>query len=235
MLWQKLLQVFLGGALTGGSFAVVPPSFTPNRLPTVDEILSYECGQTVASILELYDQVGPTFFGRGLVFASIENTQGSPLLMVSGGAGLYSVPLSAVGVNRLRFLLPTNRALVPRAFYLSYMHGGPSRSRVFELSDGRAPHGKDDLDFIEVLPARAEALLPHWDYAIFQTAENTIAALTGKKLAGEQIQHRSKEGCEHLDRRSPSLAKSLTHSLNGIDLLAFGSPRVASRAPASGR
>jgi hypothetical protein len=233
MAWNKLMQFIFGSTLM---MAQTLPSKPVYSLATLDEMLSYECAKSVTAMLYPLDQTGPLFFDHGLVFTSIDTSASHPLLIFSAGTGLFSVPLEGAGVNRIRFTIPAQATGQMKTFYLSYLHGGQSRSRIFEFSEGRAPMGKDDLDFSEVAPKRAENLLGHFEYAIYTTAELTLAGLTEGRLNRDQLKRHRAENCEHIQKKSPQLAQNLKRDLDVIEMIVLGpQPKVepAVRMPAS--
>lgn len=203
----------------------------------VEEILSYDCARNVAGVVNSSHQIGPVFAIGSLVFTSLEAKDASHLLLVNGGGGIYAINLENLGVNRIHFQIPTSGRSVPQSFYLTYMHGASFRSRYFEFSEGRAPLGKDDLDYSLVPARRADYLQAHLNYAIHETAEVTLNAITDGRLRRDQLTLRPVEGCEYIERQAPALARNLKHNLNMLDVIVSG-PAAHSgsdRRPASGR
>lgn len=222
MAWNKLLQLISGGALV---LAQALPQTTA-RLNSVqapaklDEILSHECAQSVSSLLSPGDQHGPVFYDGGLIFTSIETSNFLPLLIVSTGNGIFAVNLEGVGTNRIRFTLPTKNG--NRTYFLSYLHGTQTRSRVFDFSIDQPPRGKEEFDFNNVRALRNEALLAHLEYAIYQTAESTLANLTEGRVHRDQFRHARAESCEHIVRKSPQLARNIKRNLDVIEMIVLG-------------
>ena len=144
---------------------------------------------------------------------------------MNAGAGTFSVPLEGIGVNRVRFAIPSGDSGEPRAFYISYVHGDNHRSRFTEFSSVRAPLGKDDLDYRQVAIHRSEFLLPHLEYATFETAENTMRALTDKRISRFDVGPINLDSCDHLSRNSPALGRILRYDLEAIQNIVRG-PRM---------
>lgn len=225
MAWNKLMQLIFGGSLV---IAQTLPPTPAQTMATLDEMLSHECARSVSSLLYAGDQPGPLFYDGGLVFTSVETSSLHPLLIVSAGNGVFSVSLEGAGVNRVRFTLPTKNG--DRNYFLSYLHGNQSRSRVFEFSSDHPPMGKDEFDFDKMQPKRAEALLTHLEYAIYQTAESTLANLTEGRLHRDQLKRARAENCEHIERKAPQLAQNLKRNLDVIEMIVLG-PEAKQREP----
>lgn len=215
------------------------PSLTlPSRAKvTVEEVLSYDCARNVAAIVRPGDQIGPVFANGILVFTSVEAQDSSRMLLVNAGSGIYSVHLERDGMTRLRFAIPVAGQIEPRVFYMTYLHGQSFRSRYFEYSEDRPPVGKDDLDYMFMTARRAENLQAHLNYAIHETAEATLSAITEGRIQREQLRMRHLDGCDHISRQSPSLARNLKYNLDMLDLIVAGPVHraVGGRAPASQR
>jgi hypothetical protein len=225
-------------ALFQAHIAVSPIPAPPSPLlaPTdVDEVLSYQCAQSIISLVAPAEQIGPLFAQGQLTFLSLEASDASPLLIVNAGNGNFLIPLTTKGVNRIRFALPTSDGQ-QKTFFLSYLHGGALRSRYFEYSEELPPEGHDELDYVWMTPHRAEGLLPHYDYAIHETADATVKALTEGRLTHTNIVPHKVENCEHLARRSARLASDLQRNLDLLDMMLVGQQPVAAnpqRLPAS--
>jgi hypothetical protein len=228
----------LGAAIILVKTAKAPAGAAAAKVEVVvDEILSYECARSIASITHVDEQTGPVFAQGNLVFTSMEASDASTLLIVNAGNGNFMVNLEGSGVNRIRFELPTAKRGQSNSFFLSYMHGGTLRSRYFDYSEDKPPQGRDELDYSLMPVRRADNLLPHLDYAISETAEATLNAITDGKLERAELAHHRIENCEHISRTSPSLGNSLRHKLDQIDLIVMGPrtsvPLFVSRLPAS--
>lgn len=220
MFWNKLMNLLLGGSLV---IAQAVPVNTERPVP-IEEILSYDCARSVASLSDVDNQVGPLFSRDDLVFTSIATTTAEPLLLVSAGAGTFSVPLLGSGVNRLHIEIPsaTSRA---QDYYISYLHGTTYRSRVFEFSMNRPPEGHDEFEYRDVAPTRADELQAHFEYAIFETAENTATAVANGSLERKQIHLAKSDKCSYISRRSPSVEQSIRHNLALLDMIVTGPVR----------
>ena len=200
------------------------------------ETLSYRCARDVATIVGHGRQTGPLFSEDDLVFAGLVAKDGSSLLMLNDGSGTYAFRLSRQGVNRVRFTLP--HSLKARTYFLSYAHDELFGSRLFEFSSGRAPVGREDVDYDLVRPSRAPLLLPHFEYAILQTSETALSAITEGKIPRAELNRHRVRDCDHLKRRAPILARGLKHNLDMLELIVLGpAPPAAtsSRLPASVR
>jgi len=241
MLWNKLMQLFFGGSL------IVAQTLPPDPLyirASMDELLSYECGKSVAGMLPAREQTGPVFSDHGLVFTSIEAADTSRLLVLSAGAGTYSVRLEKAGVNRIRFAIPVKGAGGTQTYFLSYLHDPVSNSRVFDFSSGRPPLGKDETDYALLNVRRADHLLPNLDYSIHETAESLLAALTEGRLRRDQVLRQKAENCEHITRKTPVLGRNLKRNLDVVEMIVMGpklagpklaGPKLAGRKPASAK
>lgn len=227
MAWRQIAQLFFCAgvvlAQTLGRSASIQPA---SSHVGVEEILSYECARSITTIVDPIDQMGPLFSEGLLVFTSLEAQDASKILLVNAGYGNYAIILEGKGVNRIRFEVPTVDSGPGKVFYLSYFHGGTLRSRYFEFSEGRPPIGHDELDYSLVSPRRADNLLPHLDYAIHETAEATLNAITDGRLKRSQLMKHRIEGCDHISRQSPGIAKNLRHSLDLLDIIVMGPSRV---------
>jgi hypothetical protein len=227
MFWNKLMNLLLGGSLVMAQS--VPVNLT--RPVPIDEILSYDCALSITSLFDADDQLGPLFSRDDLVFTSIVTTSATPILVLSAGAGTFSVPLLGSGVNRLHIEIPsaTSRA---QSYYISYLHGASYRSRVFEFSTRRPPVGHEGIEYRDVVPARADQLQAHFEYAIFETAENAATALVNGSLERRQIHLVSGEKCNYISRRSPSVESGIRHNLALLDMIVTGPVRQAKSAVA---
>lgn len=226
-MWTKIVTLIFGSTV-----ATTPP--TPVYAPPVlDELLTYECAKSVADVVGNGPQIGPVFSREDLVFTSISGARGEKLLMVDAGSGIFAINLNAVGVNRIRFTIPVGGE--KRNFFLGYIHGDRYRSRMTEFSSGRAPMGRDDIDYQSVSIRRAENLLPHLEYAIFQTTQATLSAIAEKRVTRQDLNVIETRSCDHISRRSPALARNLRFDFALITREILGPNRLASgaRMPAS--
>ena len=226
MAWKHLLQIALGSAvLLAQSLTHSSPTYVisphPRRVE-VGELLSYDCARSIATLVNPSEQTGPLFADGKLVFTSLETQDSSKILLVNAGYGNFVINLEAIGVNRIRFVLPVAATGPTRTFFLSYMHGGLLKSRYFEFSEGRAPLGRDEMDYSFVSAHRAENLMPHLDYAIHETAAATLSAIVEGRVARSQLQRHRVDSCEHISRQTPNVAKNLRHSIDQIDLIVMG-------------
>ena len=156
------------------------------------------------------------FHRDGLVFTSINASNGDKLLIVNAGSGTFSIPLTGIGVNRVRFTIPANIQADFNSYYIAYLHGGSRNSRFYEFSAGKAPAGKDEIDYQTATPRRADTLLPYLEYAIFETIENTLTMITDKKIERHELGILKAETCDHISRKSPSLARNMRYDLDVI-------------------
>ena len=201
----------------------------------VDEVLSYECARDVTGLVSGGEQLGPLFREGALVFWSITNADQKPVLLVDAGTGLYTIDLGHLGINRVRFELPTGHVDQRRTYFLSYLHDSAIRSRYLEFAVGAPPVGHYDLDYLITIPRRAENLRAHLDYAIFETSENTLNAIASGRLPRERLTREPVRNCEHLTRDNPTLAKRLMRNLDEVELIASGPVKPSTRMPASVR
>lgn len=199
----------------------------------VEEVLSYECARDVAALTEPGDQVGPLFREGALVFWSVTNADQKPILLLDAGTGLYSVELGHLGINRVRFELPTTQIDRPRTYFLSYLHDSAYRSRYLEFAVDVPPVGHFDLDYLMTTPKRAAALRAHLEYAIYETSENTVNALVNGRLTRDKLSRASVKNCDHLARENPSLARRLRRNLDEVEVIAGGPARSSARMPAA--
>lgn len=225
-------SVFLLGLTQKKSQATSMPVVKPAKV-TVEEVLSYDCAKNIAGVLSPADQVGPIFTSGTLVFASLEAQDSSKLLMVNAGQGNFVIRLESDGVNRIRFEIPVAGKNKGRMFFLTYLHGGAMRSRYFDYAEGRPPVGKDELEYAYVVAKRADHLQAHLNYALHETAEATLAAITDGRVDRSRILKREVEGCESIDRQSPGIARHLKYNLDQLDLIVSGPEGSGSRMPAS--
>lgn len=224
MLLDLVLRAFLVSS-TAVSTTVVPVKS--------DEILTYECARNVSTMVETNPQLGPVFSEGLLVFTSIETQGGGKSLIISAGGGTYAIELKHEGVNRLRFELASQASIKPKVFFLTYVHDRIFRSRYFDFSMGRPPAGRDDLDYDFAKVRRAEYMLPHLEYAIYETSVNVLDAITDGRVKREQMNKHKAENCEHLTRKTPGLARNLRHNLDVLELIVLGPPKPASRGASS--
>jgi hypothetical protein len=231
MFWNRIVMSALGVLLMTGQ----TPFAHESHVPDLDELLSYSCARSVASMLDTGSQTGPLYVNGILAFTSTDASDGSAVLIASAGGGTYALPLRSKGVNRIRFEIPTGEYSHKKEFFISYMHDDTIRSRYFEFSMGRPPNGHDDLDFTWVEAQRAAYMLPNFEYAIYQTAKNEVTAMTEGRLRRGQF-NRHRADCEHLTRHSPALAQNLKHNLDMLEVILTGPGPMASaqaRLPAS--
>jgi hypothetical protein len=199
-------------------------------LPSLDELLSYECARSISTMVRASAQTGPVFSDGLITLTAVEARDSSLILILNAGAGTYAVPLEHEGVNRLRFYLPTHLAGGARPFYVSYMpaeRGYPAR--VLELSMNRPPNGKDDLDYTAVAVSRADKMLEHYDYAIFATVGNMLNALTEGRVTRGEFERQKPENCEHISRTSPALARTIRRELDVVEMMVVG-PKPAPKS-----
>jgi len=225
MSWKTVTQIAIAsGLVLAATLTHSAPSATKaaNRVEA-EEVLSYECAKSVATIVSPSEQTGPLFSEGRLVFTSVEAQDSSILLLVNAGYGNFAINLEGKGtVNRIRFEIPTEANKPPKTFFLSYLHGGTLRSRYFEYSEDHAPMGHDELDYSLVSARRAEYMMPHLDYAIHETAEATLQAITEGKVTRSQMLRHKVSDCEHIQRMAPAIAKNLRHNLDMLDLIVMG-------------
>lgn len=232
MLMTRVLHLLINTGMLVSQPA--PAGVTP---VSPDEILSYECARSVATLVEKNEQPGPVFLDGPLVFTSIQASDGTKVLILSAGSGTYAAPLTQNGVNRIRFYLPTRESVEPRLFFVSYLHDSSLRSRYFDFSMYKAPVGRDDTDFQLVRVQRADHLLQHLEYAVFETSDFTLSAFTDGRLQRDKMLKRKAEHCEHMFRKAPALARNLRRNLDALELMVLGpdsvKPAQSSRLPAS--
>lgn len=241
MMWTKIMSLFLGSTFLVAQS--VPQSI---KTPTIDELQSYDCARSVAKMYEGEVSLGPLFLRDNLAFTSVGTAGRENLLIVNAGRGTFSILLPSSGVNKIRFDLPNMGRSGEHSYYLSFMHGGRGESRVFEFGFERPPLGHDDLEYHPVQVQRADELLPHFEYAIFTTAQKTVQALASGKINRTDVFVASLDRCSHLERRAPNLASNLRHHLNTLDVMVYGNrekiktklagySKSGSRGPASVR
>lgn len=237
MAWNKFFSLLLGCSLVLAE-TVRTPNHPANLKVGADELLAYECAKSVASLVSPAEEIGPIFTDGRLVFTSIEANDASRLLLVNAGYGGFVINLESTGVNRLRFRIPTGANGASTTFFLSYLHGGASmHSRFFEYSENRPPVGQEEVEYALVEPKRAEYLLPHFDYAIHETAEATVSAITDGKFTRDQLSRHKLQSCEAVAEQAPNLASNLRHNVDMLDILVTGpatsDASSAGRMPAS--
>jgi hypothetical protein len=222
MAWNKFLHILLGSTLMLAESIKAPAPATSPLKVGIEEILSYECARSVTSLVRASDQMGPLFSDGRLVFTSLEANDTTVMLLVNAGYGNFVITLESTGVNRLRFQVPTGQKSGSGTFYLSYLHGGAMRSRYFEYSEGHPPAGREDVEYALVVPRRADYLLPHFDYAIHETAEATLKEITDGRLSRDQLNRHKVENCDHISRQAPTIAKNLRHNIDELDMIVMG-------------
>lgn len=230
-MWQKLLALIFGSSLTAVQQPVYPPA-------TLEELLTYDCAKVVAEIVGNGPQIGPVFHQQGLVFTSLSNARGQKMLIADAGAGLFTIPLNDVGVNRMRLTLPTAALGAPKTFYLTYIHGDRYRSRVTEFAVERAPAGHEDLDYQLAHVFRDKTVVAHLEYAIFQTTQAAVLAISRKTVARQDLTVVREDACAHIARSSPALARNMEADLELIRREIIGPKKIAAgngRMPASVR
>ena len=218
MFWNRLASFMLGGGML-----VARPFATSDLAPVrLGELLSYDCARAVAGMVATPHSPGPVFRERDLVFVSVETEDHRPELMISAGAGIFTVELAHSGVNRLRFELPDATGHAAVTYYLTYLHDDHLGSRYLDFGQTQPPVGHFDIDYLAVVPRRADNLVAHLDYATFLTSDKlrVTKARVGPKLTG---------ACDHLRRENPALARALFINLDQIDLAS----RQTARMPAS--
>lgn len=239
MFWKQLLHIVFGGSL-----AASPLPDPMQTQASMDELLTYECAKSVALMLDPTDQVGPVFSDLELVFTGIEAADNSRFLLVSAGQGIFAIPLTGAGVNRVRFSVPSRQPAASREYFMSFLFDPNTRSRVFDFSAGRPPGGKQESDYRSVVPRRSEQLLPNLEYRIHETAESMLAALTEGHLNRLAIVDQKARNCEHITRKSPNLGRNLKRNLDVVEKIVIGpkskpagaiaaAAAVSTRAPAS--
>jgi len=227
---MSFARTFLLLALISVASAPAPSQI----LASPEEALSYRCARDVATIVGHGQQTGPLFSEDTLVFASVVARDGSQVLMVNDGGGTYVFRLPRQGVNRLKFSLPQPQN--SRTYFISYAHDEFLRSRLFEFSVGRPPAGREDMDFEPVQPMRSPALLPNFEYAILQTSEAALDAITEGRVPRADLNRHRVRDCDHLNKRAPVLARGLKHNLDMLELIVVGpTPPATARLPASVR
>lgn len=234
MFWTRILGIFFSGGLMAVHTTPAPVPEAPR--PALDELLSYACARSVATMVDVDRQTGPVFSDGVLVFTSIEAGDGSKVLIVSAGGGTYAVPLAHSGTNRIRFEIPTQAYSRNKRFFLNYVHDSAYRSRFFEFSMDRAPSGHEELDYRWVQPQRADYMLANLDYAIYETSENELNALTEGRISRVEFNKR-KADCDHISRRTPTLARTLRRNLDVLEMIVIGpqpkTVQASTRLPAS--
>lgn len=228
MLLNFVLRLIAASSIAGSTTQSVTPVKS-------DEILTYECARTVSTMVETSQQTGPVFSEGLLVFTSIETQGGGKVLIISAGGGTYAIELKHEGVNRLRFELASQESFKPKKFFLTYVHDRIFRSRYFDFSMNRPPLGRDDLDYDLVQARRAEYMLPHLEYAIYETSENALLAITEGRVKRDQMNRHKAENCEHISRKTPGLARNLRHNLDVLELIVMGPPAPKSRIQGTSR
>lgn len=213
--------------LFGGVVSTTPATHTP---ASIDELLTYECARQIVDLIPLQNQSGPVFFREGVLISSVSTVRGEKLLIVNSGSGTYAVPLFGLGVNRLRLKLPGVGD--EKILYASYTHGGSRDSRLFEFSVGRAPAGKDEMDYQDSPVRRAEDLLGHFEFNVFETIEHILTQITAKKIPRHELGLVKVNACDHIGRRSPALARTIRYDLDMVAAVLNGGTR-SNRMPAS--
>jgi hypothetical protein len=216
-----------------GSTAVVSTPVPPQPA-SVEELLSYECAKQIVDLIPIQFQSGPVFYREGVLVSSINTARGEKLLIVNSGSGTFAVPLFGLGVNRVQFRIPDGGADTP--IFLSYIHGGSRDSRLFEFSKQRPPPGKQEADYQSTPARRAEDLLPHFEFAVFETLEHMLTNITEKKIVRHDLGLVRTNACDHIRRRSPALARTIRYDLEVIAAVIQGpiTPQQrAMRVPAS--
>lgn len=231
VLFNRLFQFVFQGILALSAYGNNYPNQESGSAVNLDELLTYECARHMATFVDSIKRVGPVFSEGLLVFTSIEAQNRSRVLIVNAGSGIYAVPLSHIGINRIRFDLPTLDSTGTKSFFLSYLHDGSGHSRYFEFSMLRPPQGRDELDYSFMQPQRAQYMLPNLEYAIYETSENAVAAATDKKLDTNKI-YVTRPNCEHISRKSPALARNIKRNLDMLNILT-SRPAFVNRMPAN--
>jgi hypothetical protein len=206
MMIKKLLAMLFGMGSAGVS---VPVALEPASL---DEMLTYECAKHIVDLTPIQFQNGPIFYREGVLMSSVNTARGDKLLIVNAGSGTFAVPLYGSGVSRVTFSIPMQGQL--KALFISYSHD--RESRLFEFSQDHAPAGKDHGDFKVSHARRATELLPHFEFALFETLETLVARVTAKKVQHHEMALPNVAMCDHISRRSPALARTLRYDLGLI-------------------
>lgn len=217
MLWTNIFNLFFGAAV------VIAPLPDPMRTQaSMQELLTYECGKSVAEMLAPEEQAGPVFAVEDLVFTGVEASDNSRMLIVTAGDGAFAIPLVRAGVNRIRFSLPTRGADKRKEFYLGFLYDSVTRSRFFDFAADRPPMGKEETDYAEVQPQRSENLLPNLEYKIHETAEGMLASLTEGRLSRKHVISQKADNCEHITRKTPALGRNLKRNLDVVEQIVLG-------------
>lgn len=194
---------------------------------TPQEQATFECARSLGGMLVTSDQSGPMFYGYDLAFTSITASNGSHILIAANTMGLFEFPLPSSGLNRIKFTLPVGERQT-QVYYLGYMHGtGISSSRVFDFSAGVPPAGKIDEHFKRAVGTRAPRLLPHFNFALYETAGGMVNALIDGKLPRHAVRRDFVQKCDTFT--------AVNRHLNRIEMLVMG-PKTevtSSRMPAS--
>lgn len=215
MLWFLAIPLFLSGR---SAFAESSVGY------------AYDCAKSVASLLEPEDQLGPMFVREDLVFTSLEANDGSRFLIVDAGTGPFTLPLVKLGLNRIRFELPSRVESKRKIYFLTYLHDNVSFGRVLDFASEHLPMGKRVGDYKWVTPTRAQGLSTHFDYNIRETAEELLVSLTDGKLSRSQLRKHKIESCGQI--------AMLKRRLDVVEMIVMGAtiagaPSSSSRAPAS--
>lgn len=239
--WSRLFSLALGAPFIIAQVTqTIPPVIDhgPDREGRADWVLQsqvYQCGRQIAGVLAPTDQRGPLFAAGSLVFTSIEARDTSKLLVVNAGAGSWVVRLTGQGVNRVRFTIPATEVGAPRTFYLSYWHGSGTTlgSRFFEYSEGIPPLGHDELSYLNLTAQPAPGLVPHLQYAIYETVGATIKLLMDGQLNRTQLQvSESHQNCQLATRDSPKLSYHLQRNIDLLEMMVRGPATAGAQEPA---
>lgn len=228
---MPLLKMVLALLFTG-KVVTVPEAIQP---ASIDELMTFECARQVVELIPENSQTGPVFLRDGVLISSTDTSRGEKLLMVNAGSGTFAVPLFGLGVSRLHFKLPAINE--ERSYFISYSHGGGGNSRLYELTVGRPPGSKDETDFELSRVRRAPDLLPHFEFALYETIERIVTHITDKKIPRHELGLLRPNVCDHISRRAPALARIIRYDLDMIATVIQGpmtpQQKASVRAPAS--
>lgn len=230
-----MLLIRLSAAICGSIliFAHSVPAYSPEI--SARELQTYQCARNVAGLVLPTEQPGPVFKDDDLVFSSLETRDGANVLIVSAGSGTFVVPLALTGVNRLRFQMPGPQS---KLYYISFAHDSLLHSRFFNFATNQPPFGRQEAEYTRVEPRRAAYMLANLEYAILETSENALNALTEGRLDRRRLSRLPVTGCEHIAAIAPALAQRLRHNVEALEMLIVGPARIVragSRLPASVR
>ena len=223
-----ILTVLSAGLILAQTSA--PPEPNPIRSEpdfklTAEELVAHECALNIGASLPMREQRGPVFASENIAFTSTMARDASHLLVITAGRGIFAAKLANEGINRIRFTLKTATG-DKKEFFLSYMHGGVSRAKVFEFSEGQPPMNRENIEFQLVALKRAPYLRKHLEFATFETADTIISDLLDGRIGREEIKIPESLGCERI--------VDVKHKAATFEMLLVGPTSVqAARRPAS--